>query len=259
MILLVLFLPCHALAKSHRPPQPVTQENVSVVADSSLSVPLSMIARHYSRDRGVSVSASYGSSKTQIDDIASGADEADVFIGGKTGWIKTLQQQGLIDIYTRTVLAKNQLSLVGPAGSKKPEAGDPNLLHLFPVKNPDFQFAFGDPQYLAEGTYAFDAVYKLKLARELEPFFSILDDAYTLNTTISKHGAYGMVFHTDALLHPEYEELAVLPETSHDPMQYQAVVIVGRNMKAAREFLAYLQTPEVKEIFQRYGFDTAVN
>jgi molybdate transport system substrate-binding protein len=50
--------------------------------------------------------------------------------------------------------------------------------------------------------------------------------------------------------------VGVFPEDSHPPITYQAAIVKGNNMETGRVFLAFLKSPEAKNIFQKYGFLT---
>ena len=235
-------------------------DDVTVFADTSLTIPLTRIARSYSSQKQLSVSAVFSSSKDQVERIEDG-EEADIFISAKPIWINRLQQKGLIDVYSRTMIASNRLVIAGSETSKISEkTGDDGLdgdelRALLPITNPDFQFSLGDPEYLAEGPYTFQALNNPGLSSDVEPFYSFFRTTREMLRSTTKYDAYSAVFKTDALLYPNIRIVGAFPEKSHDPILYQAVVVAGENMEGARTFLSYLQSDEALEILTNYGFE----
>ena len=229
--------------------------DVTVFADTSLTIALTKIARRYSSEKQLSVSAVFSSTKEQVERIEDG-EEAHLFISAKPSWIKRLQQQGLIDVYSRTNIASNILSIAGPVATKGEDAPvNSETLHtLLPTDDDEFQFALGDPEYLAEGTYGFQALQNTGLNVELEPYYSIMRSSHDMFRATQKYGAYSAILKTDAMLHPDVHIVSHFPTESYDPITYQAVVVAGENMDGARKFLSYLQSDEALEVLTNYGF-----
>lgn len=228
-------------------------KDITVLADPSLSVPLVRIARRYGEIYNISVSTSFGSSKNHITQIREG-QEGDIFITAKTSWIKQLQQEGLMDVYSRTSIARNQLAIVAPIARKGQADSLPQMaLHMAESKR-EMSFALGDPEYVAEGTYTLETLSHYKLGGDLEPYYSILNSSYSLKNTIANHDAYGAIFLTDALLYPDITRVETVDESAHQPIVYQAATIVGENMDQASHFLNFLRGNEAQGILRDYGF-----
>ncbi len=228
--------------------------SVSILAEPSLTVPLTLLAREYSRQRGVPVTLSFASGPEHIEQIGEGA-EANVFITAKPAWIRTLQQQGQIDVYSRTPVARNHMALIAPPEGRIGKLSGGNLASLLPVNSEGFQFAVGDPQYMSEGTFAFQAMNEMKLTMDVGPHISVFPSAGELIAAMLYHGAYGMIYATDAALNPSLVRIAEWPDSPSSPIVYQAVVIVGQNMDEGRAFVAWLGSDASRSIFSRYGFE----
>jgi len=68
----------------------------------------------------------------------------------------------------------------------------------------------------------------------------------------------GLVYATDARVSTKVRVAAVAPELSHDAIVYPVAVMAGsHNLKAAREFMAYLAGPAAQAIFVKHGFTMA--
>ena len=233
--------------------------SITVMADASLTVPLTLIAREFSREKHMPVSVEFASTKDQIEKIEQGA-EANVLISAKPLWIKRMQQGGLIDVYSRTNIAENRLVVVGALGAQSLQAdvtGD-KLLKLFPRNKPEFQFAMGDPEYLAEGTYTLESLGMLGLEGDLESHFAIFRSISEMAKVVANtQGVYGVMYASDLLVYPRMSRIAQLPDGSHNPIVYQAVVVAGEYMDEAREFLKYVQQAHAQKYFEQAGMMAA--
>lgn len=230
-------------------------DSVTVMADPSLSVAITKVAREYSRDRGRIVTISCLPFKMQQEQLTEGG-AADVLITPLSQWVDELKTQGLIDVYSPTIVAKTRLALVGPLDgaltidwSKKP----------FPVaviiKNIGAEpgFVVGNPENLPEGIYAMEALRMLDAAQYLEPYTLYpkrIEDMFEL---VINRKAYGIFFYSSLINRSDVKNIGLLPERLHQPIQYYAVVIAGENMDAARKFLEYLKSDRSQKIFRDNG------
>jgi molybdate transport system substrate-binding protein len=230
--------------------------SISLMADASLITPISLIARDFSRKHHVPVALDFGSTKEQVDKIISGA-EANVFISAQPRWIKKLQDNGLIDVYSRANIARNKLVIATPKNIVPFEINSKNKdknKKLMPFGDEEFKFGFPDAGLLAEGGYLIESVTMLGLERDLKMHYSLFKDSDSMAHAIEEFGFYGAMFETDTYLHPKLHTASIFPEDSHSPITYQAVVVAGEHMDEARRFIAYLNTAEAKSIFARFGF-----
>jgi molybdate transport system substrate-binding protein len=234
-----------------------TRPGITVMADPSLTVPLTLIARAYAVDYQIPVSAQFAPTNLQIGEVEEGA-EANVFIASKAIWLRQLEAKGLIDVYSRTPVARNTLVLAasGP-GTPQITLGSPlTSLSFLPkgLKEEELSFALGDPEYTSEGTYALDALSRLRLDGELEPYFTFFRDMRSLSQSINTSGAYGLMFRTDIMLLPRLHSVASFTEAMHTPIVYEAVTVAGENMAGGRHFVDFLTSDKARAIFTRHGF-----
>jgi molybdate transport system substrate-binding protein len=255
LLLLELLLVSLPASSSAREYPTRNKGTITIMADPSITVPLTLIARQFSYEKHMPVSVEFASTKEQIEKIEQGA-EANVLISAKPLWIKRMQQGGLIDVYSRTNIAANQLVIIGPLGSQSSQTATEGtqLLKLLPIKKPDFQFGIGDPEYLAEGTYSLESVGMLDIEEDLEPHYTIFRSMSELSKSVANYNLYGMMYASDTLLYPRISKVMTLPESSHSPIIYQAVVVAGEYMNEAREFLKYLKQPKAQNYFKQAGF-----
>ena len=238
------------------------QENIiptiTVMADRSLTVPITLLARRYALTHHLSVSTVFGSTKNHIKKIEDGED-ANVLIAARAGWIDTLQQKGLIDVYSRSTLARNRLVLAGSEFELRAiDLSQAKTIKAFTDQPSDFVFGIGNEAYTAEGSYGAEALSSHRLQNMLEPHYTIFRNMYQLLGSIRRYHSIGIVFRTDALLFPEVKEMTTFAKGDHAPILYQGVVIAGDNMTRGREFLMFLKSDEAIAILKSFGFDTAI-
>lgn len=253
LALLAIFPPlAHAQEGSDGP------AGLTVLADESLTVPLTLIARSYAAEYQIPVSAQFGPTNEQILEVGEGA-EANVFITGKAIWMRQLEARGLVDVYSRTPIARNSLVIATQKGApllaREIGPGLTATSFLQPGQSTEaLSFALGDPEYTAEGTYALDAISRLQLDGELEPYFTFFRDMDLLADTLNIPGAYGVLFETQARLYPTLQVTAHFSDTAHAPIIYDAITVAGQNMRGGRHFVDYLTSDKARAVFMRFGF-----
>lgn len=234
---------------------PRAEESLTVMADPSLSLAMSEIARDYARTAKVTVTASYMPPAVQQQQITDGA-AADLLLTPLASWIEELKTQGVIDVYSPTPVAKNRLALAGPPGGgleevdweeKFPAARIITLLDRQPG------FAVGSPDSLTEGVYAREALQSLGALWYLEPYTLYVKRLEEMFAVVAERGGFGLFFYSTVLDRPGIRVIGLVPEKFHTPIQYYAVVVAGENMSEARKFLDYLKTEPAQIIFRQNG------
>ncbi len=234
---------------------------VTVMADHNLSLAITEIARDYSRNKQVIVNTSFTSQETQQAQINDGA-AADILITAKESWIDELKLQGLIDIYSQTKLANDRLVLVTSIQSSiqnQESKNFPSLIIINAGKDSP-SLLLGNPETLIEGVYAKEALRNLSVFADLEPYtlyvkrsdemFDVVADQQPVTQTFT------ICFNSSSAARGDIKTIYTIPESSHKPISYNAVVIAGDNMSEARKFIDYLKTEEVKDILKKHGLNT---
>lgn len=237
------------------------QENITLLASSSMTNPITEIAIEYSRQKNITVTTSYNSTSEQAWKIEDG-ESADIFISSHPYWMASLKQMGLIDVYSLTNLVKNKLVLVTSTKGKLneyPIIGDGIEAKLEYLSNRTIM-SFGDPNDTSLGMYTKQALVKLGEKKGIDLWGKI--DSKTIKSLSSKDNLYiishgetaGIVYYSDAAGNDEVRILSIIDENLHEPIIYQAAVVAGENMTHARDFLEFLQTDYAKGVFKKHGF-----
>jgi len=215
--------------------------------------PIFQVQRHRKNGgSGTTVTYNYGGSGTLARQIEQGAP-VDVFFSAAEKQMDELAAQGLIAADTRRDLVGNALVLIAPA--------QPTALHSFQdltgsaVKT----IALGETSTVPAGMYARQTLEHLGLFAALERKIVYAKDVRAVLTYVETGNAdAGMVYQTDANTSTKVRAIAVAPADSHDPILYPAAVLRdSKDKAAARAFLEFLQGPDARAVFQKYGFTAA--
>lgn len=227
---------------------------LTIFAEAHIALPLTKIARQFSRASNVIVSINFTSADNLIYNIDNG-EPADIFISGHGTWIETLHQKGVIDIYNIGYIAQDQLviattkenDLIPPALTN----GDIGFAETLKVLNDNKAALILDEDGNASGFFAKNILTKTPLDN-VRVFSRIAEDRTSLLSAIkSNKNNYSILLASQIY---NKEDFKILAKNSDLSVFYQALIIAGDNMEVAREFLKYLKSPEAKIFFKSYGF-----
>ena len=230
-------------------------KTISVIADSSLALPMTNIIHEYSSDKYQAVVASYVPVNQQEATVAEGVGY-DVLITARPKLLEILKQQGLVDIYTESKVAKNRLALVASTQSDFKLS----LSQAFPLAQMITRFSWqpglivGNPETLLQGTTAREALRHYEVLSDLEPYTIYEKDLPEMIEMIQTQGTLGLLYESDAKHHPDLKVVDLVPENAHQPIVYIAVVLAGDRMEPAREFVEYLTQSQAKSVLEKHGF-----
>jgi len=201
---------------------------------------------------GTAVTCNYGGSGTLARQIEQGAP-VDVFFSAAEKQMDELGAQDLIVADTRRDLVGNALVLIAPAQA--------TTLHSFQdLSNPAIKaIALGETSTVPAGMYARQTLEHLGLFAALEKKVVYAKDVRAVLTYVETGNAdAGLVYQTDANTSTKVRLIAVAPADSHDPILYPAAVLRdSKNKPAARALLEFLQGPDARAVFRKYGFTSA--
>lgn len=255
MVLLLLLPGQWAMADIRGLPQ------ISVLAASSLTNPLTEIVRRYSRQNNITVTASFDSTSNQARKIIDG-ESADIIISSHPKWMDKLKQMGLIDVYSRTNLVKNKLVLAISTSNRlvNHPVLKQDIVSQLTFLNDRLIMVMGDPIDTALGLHTKEAITQMgadentKLWQQITPNIIPAGNAKNALYLISHGNNAGIIFYTDAYRNQQVTMLTNIPSRYHTPIIYQMAVVAGEHMSDARKFLAYLKSPSALATFEQHGF-----
>lgn len=229
----------------------ITPQTLTVSAAASLTDVMEEIKGFYEEKTVHTLVMNYGSSGALQQQIEQGAP-ADVFISAAQRQMDVLQEEGLILAESRVDLLENKVVLIIPVSGDNKEITDFNSLTTDSLK----LLAIGEPESVPAGRYAKEVLSSLGIWKKLEEKCVLGKDVRQVLTYVETGNVdAGIVYMTDALTSEKVKIAATAPAGSHTPVTYPAAIVLGTSiMQVAEDFMAYLQSNEVAEIFERHGF-----
>ncbi|HSM21157.1 MAG TPA: molybdate ABC transporter substrate-binding protein, partial [Rubrivivax sp.] len=229
---------------------PAAAQQLSVAAAASLTEAMGEVARAFEAARpGVGVQLSFGASGALLNEIAVGKP-ADVFASADADTLARGVQRRLLLAAAQREFATNTLVLVVPTDRSS------TVQRLQDLARPEIRrIAMGRTATVPAGRYARQAIDALRLWPSLQQKIVFGDDVReVLQAVASGDVDAGFVYATDAALAGErvrvVQTLAVQP-----PIRYPATVVARSSQEAlARDFIAFLNQPQARAVFTRYGF-----
>jgi molybdate transport system substrate-binding protein len=233
-------------------PLPAAAQNpaITVFAAASLTDSLKQVADAYKARTGASVTLSFGASSTLARQIEQGA-AADIFFSADTDWMDYLEKAGQIAAGTRKDLLGNQLVLVA-ASDTKPV---PRIAPGFDLAGAlgDGRLAMADPASVPAGKYGKAALTALGVWDSVAAKMVQAENVRVALEYVARGEApFGIVYATDAKVAP-VKVVGIFPENTHPPIIYP-VAMTKTAAPAARAFLAFLEGPQARGIFEKAGF-----
>lgn len=225
--------------------------DVTVFAAASLTDVLQDIGKSYEAKTHNHVVFSFAASSTLAKQIE-GSAGADIFMSADTDWMDYLDSRGLIDHPTRKNLLGNALVLVAPADS----TATINVTDHFPLLAAlgGGRLSMADPDSVPAGKYGRTALIALGVWSSIQDHIVSAENVrVALAYVARKEAPLGIVYKTDAMSEPKVKIVGTFPENSHQPIVYPAALTKDAQA-GAKDFLAYLSSPEARVAFEKAGF-----
>lgn len=240
-----------SLLKSNAPAANEQPVELNVSAAASMKDALTEIQQKYQTVKpNVKINCNFASSGTLQKQIEQGAP-ADLFISAAAKQMDELDAKNLTNKQTRQNLVENQLVMVVPKNSTL------SLQNFADVAgNSVKKFGMGEPATVPAGQYAQQALQKLNLWDTVKDKAVLAKDVRTVLAYVETGNVEaGFVYRTDAAISDKVQIVAAAPAGTHQPIVYPAAVLSGaKQTQAAEDFLTYMNGPEAKAIFEKYGF-----
>ncbi|MBT2705474.1 molybdate ABC transporter substrate-binding protein [Bacillus sp. ISL-35] len=227
---------------------------LTVSAAASLREALEEAAKTYSKQNpDIKIVYNFGGSGSLQQQISQGAP-VDLFISAAQDQFNVLMSKQLIDQNHNAKLLKNELVLI----TQKDNENLHSVKSL--TKDEISRIAIGTPETVPAGMYAKQALVSLGLWEELElKLIPTKDVRQVLSYVETGNVEAGIVYKTDAQVSEKVRIIPFQKEALHDPIIYPAGVITGsKHKEEARRFLDFLKGREAMKIFEKYGFNAAL-
>ncbi|OAM52300.1 molybdate ABC transporter substrate-binding protein [Methylovorus sp. MM2] len=225
-------------------------KKLTVFAAASLTNVLSEITAQYEKEKSIKVVNSFAASSALAKQIENGAP-ADIFMSADTKWMNYLQDKKRIEIDTRTDLLGNRLVLIAPKG----KTFKVDFTKVFDLSKAfDGRLCTGELDSVPVGIYAKKALNNLGWWDAIKTRIVGTQDVRAALVFVERgECTAGIVYETDAKVSSKVDIVGVFPESTHDPIIYPVAMVIN-GQPASLDFLQYLVSPAVGEIFSKYGF-----
>ena len=230
-------------------------EGPVVAAAADLQFALPEIAAQFTRETGHKLRLVFGSSGNFRRQIEDGAP-FELFLSADQSYVDALAREGH-SADAGVVYAVGRLALIVPRGS--PVAVDPQLRGVARALADGtlHKFAIANPEHAPYGRAARQALIRAGLWRAIEPKLVLGENiSQTAQFAVSGAAQGGIVAYS--LLRSKAlagrGDYVLLPASMYDPLM-QRMVLLNNAGATARAFYRYLQGPEARAIFDRYGFE----
>jgi molybdate transport system substrate-binding protein len=231
-------------------------DKITVFAAASLTDALGAIDAAYTAKSGTPITVSFAASSTLARQIEAGAP-AQIFLSADTKWMDYLDKKGLIEPGTRHNVLGNGLALIAPSDSPVAPLSIDRTLDWQHLLGPGGRLSVGDPDHVPAGIYAKEALTNLGAWPALAPHLARADDVRGALTLVERGEApLGIVYVTDARISTKVKIVGVFPADSHSPIVYPFAIVKGAANPGVEAYFRFLNGPEARTVFNRYGFAT---
>jgi molybdate transport system substrate-binding protein len=228
-------------------------QEMTVAAAADLQCVLQEVGARFQKETGRSVKLIYGSSGNFAQQLQNGAP-FDMFFSANLDYPKQLDTAGLTEPGTFYQYATGKIVVWVPNESKLDISSG-----LKALLNPSIKkIAIANPQHAPYGKAAVAAIQKENIYEQMKDRFVLGENiSQTALFVVSGSADVGIVALSLALS-PNMKDkgrYSEVPSIDYPPIE-QACVIMrsSKNKDLAQQFLKFIQSSPIKELFQKYGF-----
>lgn len=230
------------------------EPTVTVFAAASLTNAFEDIAKLYAaKGEKAQVKFSFAASSGLAKQMEAGAP-ASIFASADQKWMDYAAGKGLVIPESRVTLLGNTLVLVAPSDKAKPVTITRGM-DIEALLGPNGRIATGLVDSVPVGIYAKTAFTTLGVWDKVAPRIVGAESVRAALALVERGEVpYGIVYATDAAIAKNVTVVATFPADSHPPVEYPIALVKGQDTPAAKSFFAFLQSPQAKEVYKKYGF-----
>jgi molybdate transport system substrate-binding protein len=250
-LLLLTLLAAPALAEE-KPPAP--KPNLTIIADSSLILPLSELTRIYTKRTSTPLTIIRNDGGDPARQLEQGF-EAHILLSSDPTLIEKLAQRGLIDVFGTQPFARTQLALVAPYRIKsKLNIAKRISFAAVLLAQADLPVYVTNPT-TQEGLRA-QALMTTEsdFSSELSARAVVQPDHEAVMDALRHADGLALMLAAEAVTEPDITIVSLLPEATSEPVRFDALVLASESMEQARDFTHFLTSDEAQAVLARYGF-----
>jgi molybdate transport system substrate-binding protein len=230
------------------------QEAPVVAAAADLQFALTDVAQAFKAETGREVRLTFGSSGNFYRQIRQGAP-FQMFLSADEHFVLDLAAEGLTSD-EGTIYAVGRIVLVAPHDSPLKPDSDLADLKAGLADGRIRKFAIANPEHAPYGRRAEEALRHAGLWDSIREKLVLGENVSQAAQFAMSGSAQGGIVAYSLALAPSMAKLgtfALIPENWHRPLR-QRMVLLANAGETARDFYAYMQSPDARAIMRRYGF-----
>ncbi|HKJ68922.1 MAG TPA: molybdate ABC transporter substrate-binding protein [bacterium] len=226
-----------------------------VFAAASLQDVIMEIGQSYEESHPVDITYNFAGSNVLARQLVA-APKADVYLSASEQWMDYVQNAGLLLEGSRRTFLSNSLVVIANKNSQWKLDRPADLASL------EYKYlSLANPEAVPAGQYAKSWLESISV--DGETLWERVKDRVApgpdvraaLGLVEAETNILGIVYRTDAAMSDEVKILYEVPTEQGPPIRYAAAVLRNRSAgRVARDFLAFLDSPEAAAIFEKYGF-----
>lgn len=228
---------------------PTPAAPLRVAAASDLTDAFTDLAARFESLTGTRVALTFGSSGMLSRQIAEGAP-FDLFASADVSFVDRAVASGRCDAGSLSRYARGRLALVTRPGAPTPDA-------ITALASPAFaRVAIANPEHAPYGRAAREALQHVGAWDAVQDKLVLGENAAQAARFASSGSAQAGVLPLSLVRTDELASkggFVTLPESWHAPLRQRMALVKGAG-ETARRFYAFLQSPEARAIFVKYGF-----
>ncbi|MFH1572223.1 MAG: molybdate ABC transporter substrate-binding protein [Gemmatimonadota bacterium] len=229
------------------------ERELTVSAAASLTFAFQELAPLFEAQTGMRPLYNFASSGHLAHQIEAGAP-VDVFASADVSYLRELQERGLVDPASAAVFARGRLVLwTRSAGEGAGPAADLAWLAGPAVR----RFALANPDHAPYGAAARQALQRLGLWEALQPK-AVLGESVGQALQFAERGDVDAALVSLSLATDVGGHWRPVPDSLYAPLDQAAAAVAGSpRLEAARRFVAFLSSPEARQVLARHGLTPA--
>jgi molybdate transport system substrate-binding protein len=228
-------------------------QEITIAAAADLQFVMQEVGVRFKSETEKSVKLIYGSSGNFAEQLQNGAP-FDMFFSANLDYPKQLEAAGLTEPGTFYQYAIGKIVVWVPNDSKLDVSSG-----LKALLNPSIKkIAIANPQHAPYGKAAVAAMQKEKIYEQVKDKFVLGENISQTASFVASGSADVGIVALSLALSPNMKDkgrYAEVPAADYPPIE-QACVIMGssKNKSIAQQFLKFIQSLPIRELFQKYGF-----
>ncbi len=226
------------------------EQRIVVFCASSLSPVLEQVKSKWEKDHHEKIIINAASSGILARQIENGA-QADIFLSANRDWMDYLVNSMSIDNPPQ-IIASNRLAVATPLDAEIDSTKFKELISVF--KNKNSKISIGDPGHVPLGKYTKESLDFYQVFDEVSSDLIRTKDARSALMLVELgEASFGFVYLSDAVSSKKVQIVSLIPEESHQPINYQAI-IVNDKKQGVQNFFKFLYSEETEGIWKGMGF-----